>query len=53
MDNHITRVYVLPEYQKMIIGIFMVVSALLQHILHEMLHVIVGKYNGLKLVKIQ
>lgn len=37
----------------LIIVIFMIVSALLQHISHEMLHVIVGKYNGLKLIKIQ
>ena len=37
----------------LIIVIFMIVSTLLQHISHEMLHVIVGKYNGLKLIKIQ
>ena len=37
----------------LIIVIFMFISAVIQHVSHEMLHVIVGKLNGLKLVKIQ
>ena len=37
----------------LIIIIFMFICALIQHVSHEMLHVIVGKLNGLKLIKIQ
>mgnify|MGYP006383503253 CR=1 FL=1 len=37
----------------LIIILFMIISGALQHVTHELLHLIIGKLNGLKFLKIQ
>lgn len=43
----------MTDFRAIIILIFVIISASLQHIIHELSHAVVGKICGLKLIKIQ